>query len=233
MRIEQQGTYETQPVYQHVGYTAAAYDSYLPEGRPAFPALSLSLMVGMIALALIVGRRWSSGWRWLVVAALGTCALGAGLSAVAGAVTPTHTISDEFYQTLYSMEQACALTEGWIEELRRVPTPEEWAARMQGQTCRVDGWGHPFVYKATPGATQPGWDEDGQAYTLISNGLRLTTLPNDESVATSHLDFPSPFLGRDGVFDTDDDYFLLRARLRRTRLDSDLHAHGREPRVVR
>ena len=222
MRIEHQGTIETQPVYQHVGYVSVCFDSYFPAGAKAVPTLPLALMACGIAVALMLGRR-SRSLGGGVVAGLVVVGLIGAMAITWASVEPPRAIGEEFYTTLYNLEAATALTDEWEAELGRLPTVEEWTERMADKACRVDGWGQPFRYTAD--VDEGGIHEWVPPYQIVSDGA--ATGPG-----YSHWAIGSEWLGEDGVFGTMDDYSALYIRLKRHPLDPATHPHGREPREV-
>lgn len=200
MDIEYEGLVEVQPTYQHVGYTAAAFDTdaYVnPAHRTEINAWSGMAVLGM-ALALIVGRRSGRTSAGAVAAAVLL-----GLALVGGAVAlgidrvPAGTMTPEFHGTLVKLERLVAETDAWVAEHGRPPTEDEWAA-MHEEPPR-DGWGHPFEYTALDSPNQ-----DGRLYQITSLG--------EHRGHTDRLvwDIPSFWLGEDGRFGTDDDWRTLQ-----------------------
>ncbi len=223
MRIEAHGYTETQPAYNHVGYTSACFDSYFPAGARTYPTLLLALMVCGIAASLMLGRRARSVTGRLAAG----CAAGMlGAVAVAWATAdPAREMSPEFYTTLYNLEAATALTDEWEAELGRLPTVEEWTEKMEGRECRLDGWGYPFRYTSAVDREKM-WVHWVPTYRIVSDPKARGE--TDEWVWA----IGSEWLGEDGVFGTDDDYRGLKHELPKVGLDPETYPHAREPREV-
>jgi len=199
MRIEYEGVIEQQPSYQHVGYTAAAFDTdaYVSGGhRTEINAWSGMVVLGL-AFGLIVSRRWgrSSTGGGIAAILLGLALVGGGV-ALGIELVPDGSMTPQFHATLYRLEGLCAATDAWVAEHGRPPTAEEWAAMHEEPP--LDGWGHPFEF--TP-YDSPG--RDGRLYCV-------TSLAENHGHSDSVVwDIPSWWLGRDGRFGTDDDWELL------------------------
>jgi len=202
VRIEQQGYIEVQPQYQHVGYLSAAVQgAYLDSEIRGAPFGLMGLGVIAVAGAFIVARRMRP---CLARGALACGLLLAGLwvgHLGIGSAKSVQTLSPDYYVTLRNIEEACALTEAWTEELGRLPTDAEWSARMEGRPCALDGWGRALVYDPQPAPPPPS---DGQLYVVSSRGMRPS--PEDFAVWAVH----STELGPDGLFGTPDDNSAVR-----------------------
>jgi len=212
VRIESQGYTEVQPVYQHVGYTSAAYDAaYARPNAAVSPTWLLGLGMLMLALSLMTLRRrgmWARAAGTVLVAS----ALFAGFAAVHASRQPKVTLIPEFYETLYHLESACRDTDRMVGELGRVPSEREWRAQMCGKPYALDGWAYPFAYEPSPrGQTL---NIGGRQYRIFAAPERMTRTLG--YTPTDHIvwDIGSESLGRDGVLGTQDDCRELAYHLR-------------------
>jgi hypothetical protein len=221
MRIEQQGHIEVQPTYQHVGYASAMVQwQFLGERVVGFSASFLGLGLVLLTAGLMCARRARASDA-MRAGAVSFCFLGV-IAVVCSVANIRHmpTLGAPYYQTLYNIEYACALTEQWEAELGRPPTPEEWASRMSGQTCRSDGWGEPLEYAVLPERCPC----DGQRYVVFRSGWRR----DGDDLRACFRAIDSSVLGRDGLFGTRDDAGMLRTP--GDWREPGRYAHGREPR---
>jgi hypothetical protein len=220
MRVEQQGHIEVQPTYQHVGYTSATVQWQLPGDHIVYftgplLAIGLLLLTAGLVCARYAGRRAAPRGGAIVLCVLATLVV----LASEPTVRRMPTLSAPGYETLYRLEEACALTEEWEAELGRPPTPEEWASRMSGRQCGLDARGRPLRYEVRDTAST----RDGQWY-RISVG----PWPAGERTDDGAWHAQSDYLGPDGLFGTPDDSgstsslgdWSIPGR----------YAHGREPR---
>ncbi len=216
MTIEQQGYVEVQPPYQHVGYAAAAWQGDYLVKPVASPGLGL-LGLGMVFLAAGLMLLRTRKARPLVPTLLAAGALSAMVGSFCHAARPQR-LTPEALATLVHIEEACALTEGWVEELGEPPTADQWEDRMVGHSCRLDGWGNPLRYIRLPGPSE----RDGQAY-AIAGGAKPEE-PDDHAFTFC---LASWHFGPDGLVGTPDDVGSV-VRAGATRLvETGRYKHGR------
>lgn len=192
MRLQHQGHVEARPLYQHVGYTAAAINpAVLHASRPAV-GLQFGVALALVVMAMSLARRRQ---RWtapvIVVLLLGVAISGGyGLTQL---VVPAYNLSPEFTATIQTLERLSAATEAWTVAHGRYPTPEEWAALFPGDALQ-DAWGRPLEYKT---ATEPS-PLDGQYYEII-------TVKEDKHQHGLWGQVSSSAFGLDGLYGTADD----------------------------
>ncbi len=211
MRIERQGTIETQPVYSHVGYTAAAMIANM-----AGPVLGLCALTPIaLSVGLMVARRtrrvWGVGAALAMLAPAAVwCGVGyekgrAGLEALG-----VHT-------ALYVLEQTCEDIDARATETGSAASEDEAKGRFLGGSGLRGGRRLEYVLLDEPGP-------DGQIYEVTSHQL-----PGADSDwrRGPEVAIRSSWLGADGVRGTADDAPELVELLLPYRRDSP----GREPRA--